>query len=378
MITTMSIRPNFSTPEGSRSSSSTFFYDGYGWSCPHCTNTPYHLRAPGSFYSRGPPSTEFMEEHLSICAEAATASHQTWGHDRPLPPSYHSAYQQPYSSHPKPYYNPGTAPTPPEPQWHTGSYPNNEHHYYPPPYRHPDNMYPNNHPSAEAQRHFYSYSPSVHEETPRYRAIGPSDACYQEAITILSRFDEVLDNTNEVKLVLPEDKRHLTDYFYYINKQLKICRFTEDDRKTRGGKRDTIAVGFAGLECRHCAEGCASSRKFFWSDVDRLANSFSEIPGHILKCRKCPKNIKEALADLKKYHPEQMARLPRGSQKDFLRNMWERLHNPNFQEPLEENILSPAGVNELGSKHENRQSKNSSLNTSFAAQLEAETNASES
>jgi len=128
-------------------------------------------------------------------------------------------------------------------------------------------------------------------------------------------------------LVLKEDKSLLTDYFYYLIQQLKLCRFSESDRKTRGGKRENVKLGFGGLECRHCAiSNPGSSRKFFWSNVDRLANSFAEIPSHVLKCRNCDQAVKTALLVLKSKHPEQMAKLPRGSQKVFFRRMWRRVH----------------------------------------------------
>lgn len=132
------------------------------------------------------------------------------------------------------------------------------------------------------------------------------------------------------RLVLEEDKLLLTDYFFYLMKQLRLCRFSEADRKTRGGKREKIKLGYGGLQCVHCAD-VPNSRKFFWSNVDRLANSFAEIPGHVLKCRRCPQQTKEALMQLKQFHPEQMARLPRGSQKVFFRRMWRRLHDEDTQ-----------------------------------------------
>ena len=45
------------------------------------------------------------------------------------------------------------------------------------------------------------------------------------------------------QLVLEEDRLLLMDYLYYLMKQLKICRFSEADCKTRGGKRENIVVG---------------------------------------------------------------------------------------------------------------------------------------
>lgn len=166
-------------------------------------------------------------------------------------------------------------------------------------------------------------TPSRHETT---------DKSIREAIEVLVASERQHFNAggrSEVEngqLVLEEDRGLLTDYFFHLMKQLKLCRFSEADRKTRGGKRENIAVGYGGLQCVHCADA-PNSRKFFWSNVDRLANSFAEIPGHVLKCRRCPNSLKSALLELKRRHPEQMARLARGSQKVFFRRMWRRLHD---------------------------------------------------
>ncbi|KAL7553142.1 hypothetical protein ACHAWF_017615 [Thalassiosira exigua] len=127
-------------------------------------------------------------------------------------------------------------------------------------------------------------------------------------------------------LVERADADLLTDYLYHMMRQLVVCRFSERDRKTRGGKREGIALGYGGLQCLHCLER-PSARKFFWSSVDRLSNSFAEIPGHVLKCRHCPADVRDALLALKGRHPDQMQMLPRGSQKVFFRRMWRRLHD---------------------------------------------------
>ena len=127
-------------------------------------------------------------------------------------------------------------------------------------------------------------------------------------------------------LVEPSDADLLTDYFFHMLQQLVVCRFSEKDRKTRGGKRENINIGYGGLQCIHCIEAL-SARKFFWSTVDRLANSFAEIPSHILKCKHCPSDVKDALLALKGRHHDQMQLLPRGSQKVFFRRMWRRLHD---------------------------------------------------
>ena len=129
-------------------------------------------------------------------------------------------------------------------------------------------------------------------------------------------------------LVLPDDRLLLTKYFFYLMKQLRPVRFSESDRRTRGGKREKVKIGYGGLQCVHCVD-IPQARKFFWSNVDRLANSFAEIPAHIFRCKRCPEATKNALKLLKQRHPDQMSRLPRGSQKIFFRRMWRRLHEPD-------------------------------------------------
>jgi len=157
------------------------------------------------------------------------------------------------------------------------------------------------------------------------------------AMNFLGQFDKeyyyARDPANAAipKLVSDRDHLLLTDYYFYLMKQLRPCRFTENDRKTRGGKREKIKIGYGGLQCIHCTE-LPMPRKFFWGSVDRLANSFAEIPGHVLKCRICPQKNKDALMRLKQGHPVQMSMLPRGSQKIFFRRMWSRLHDGDPQD----------------------------------------------
>ncbi|KAL3794176.1 hypothetical protein HJC23_012883 [Cyclotella cryptica] len=158
------------------------------------------------------------------------------------------------------------------------------------------------------------------------------DDTYTKAMEHLDRVEEQMPDLTEPdsdvgsSLVEKSDSDLITDYFYHIMKQLVVCRFAEKDRKTRGGKRENVNIGYGGLQCRHCINA-PSSRKFFWSNVDRLANSFAEIPTHVLKCKSTPEDIKDSLLVLKGRHPEQMQLLARGSQKVFFRRMWRRLHD---------------------------------------------------
>lgn len=162
--------------------------------------------------------------------------------------------------------------------------------------------------------------------------IPSNDEKYNEALVLLRlKADEIpkaAQSTSDIgtSLVEADDAELLTDYFYYMMMQLVVTRFSDKDRKTRGGKRDNVAMGYGGLQCIHCSRN-DYSRKFYWSTVDRLANSFAEIPAHILKCKSCPQEVRNALLVLKDRHSLQMSNRPRGSQKVFFRRVWRRLHS---------------------------------------------------
>jgi hypothetical protein len=164
---------------------------------------------------------------------------------------------------------------------------------------------------------------------PIHKGIKSNEYSYATALALLRKKAEetpkLTSSRDDVTLIEETDSKLLTDYFYFIILQLAVCRFTEKDRKTRGGKRQDVAVGYGGLQCIHCASA-PYSRKFFWANVDRLANSFAGIPEHVLTCKMCPEEITNALLVLKGRHNSQMALLPRGAQKQFFRRMWKRIH----------------------------------------------------
>jgi hypothetical protein len=185
-------------------------------------------------------------------------------------------------------------------------------------------------------------TPMQREPPPPHRTSSVDEVALVRAIEHLESLDErhytaaggnILQEDD--RLIVEEDRLLLTDYFYYLMKQLRPVRFSEADRRTRGGKREKVKVGYGGLQCIHCID-VPNSRKFFWSNVDRLANSFAEIPTHVLKCRRCPQSTKDALIVLKNRHAEQMSRLSRGSQKVFFRRMWRRLHQDDPTETTDE------------------------------------------
>ena len=309
------------------------------WSCKYCSFTPPQFRDHGATWSGSdPPPGPFINQHLQVCRpyNHAAMAPPPGMYQRQPPPGYGFATPPPpsYSGQPIPHFYSNIPP---------GVDPN--YPYVPPP------------PSGEP---YPGMAPRRSEASPRSRDRrgGPGhplppnrghrsdsgDSAARQAINYLVAAEEDMYRLNPStagaeQLVLDEDKMLLTDYFFHLMRQLRVCRFAESDRKTRGGKRENIAVGYGGLQCIHCADA-PNARKFFWSNVDRLANSFAEIPAHILKCRRCPQQTKTAILDLKAKHPEQMAKLPRGSQKVFFRRMWRRLHE---SDPPKSEESSPEG-----------------------------------
>ncbi|KAL3938559.1 MAG: hypothetical protein SGBAC_006560 [Bacillariaceae sp.] len=301
------------------------------WHCKYCCHAPPQYRDPQAIWnspSGSPPPGNFIDEHLSMCR----FYHQSMSSQQ----MYQGASYAPSMfgpQHAASMYGP-----PPGP-WE-GQYPSQPGFSYPgmPDGRYPEEAYADQRGGPPVQRPNHLGPPSSASGPPR-SANAPPPIPRQEnsADTIRHCVNHLLmkeqeyyardpENSKIPRLVLEDDRLLLTDYFFHLMKQLRLCRFSESDRKTRGGKREKIKIGYGGLQCVHCAD-VPNSRKFFWSNVDRLANSFAEIPGHVLKCRRCPQQTKEALMNLKAFHPEQMARLPRGSQKVFFRRMWRRLHD---------------------------------------------------
>jgi len=370
--------------DGFLTTSFPFYQIGDGtWHCKYCSYLPYDLRDPKSIWSSPqgiPPPNTFVDQHLSSCR---SYQHQSLSSMPPgrgiIPPEQSSfgfarSYANP--SHVQ-HGMPGQLPYPPGS--HTtalggmGSHipfsqagllpPYQDHNYrygqHPPPLAggivHPNSMDTSAggrsggrfHPplgQGDSRGGYLERGGALRPSMQQADARGPSYALgsgdtsnsMEDAMAFLENFDETYYSRDPEaaaipKLVLDEDHLLLTDHFFWLMKQLRLVRFTESDRKTRGGKREKIKVGYGGLQCIHCAN-LPMSRKFFWSNVDRLANSFAEIPGHVLKCRRCPQANKDALMRLKKGHPDQMSKLPRGSQKIFFRRMWNRLHQGDPQD----------------------------------------------
>ncbi len=131
---------------------------------------------------------------------------------------------------------------------------------------------------------------------------------------------------NSAPLVNSEDEKVATQFSFYLLGQMQMCVFTEADRL---GKRKGLPPGFPGLACRHCFGGYGSGR-FFPSSIKTLSDTSKTLNvlfNHMMRCRKCPPEVRETLEKLRKVHDEQRAKMKFGSQKAFFARIWDRLHD---------------------------------------------------
>ena len=126
-------------------------------------------------------------------------------------------------------------------------------------------------------------------------------------------------------IVREDDKDLVTEYLYLLMDQMQTCRFVEADRIGGRSKIKDNEVGFPGMECKHC-QGRAGFGRYFPTSVAALslANSDRNVYNHLLKCRRCPENIKVDLTALQKNQSQ--AKNRRGLRKLFFARLWKRIH----------------------------------------------------
>jgi hypothetical protein len=124
-------------------------------------------------------------------------------------------------------------------------------------------------------------------------------------------------------IVVPDDYLMVPPYVYFLMTQVEACHFTEADRFVARSKGP---VGYPGFQCKHC-NGHAGLGKYFPVTSKSLStNSTSQnIHAHLLKCRKCPPELKRKLVELKE-EKSKAPRLEPGWRKVFFDKVWSRLH----------------------------------------------------
>jgi hypothetical protein len=153
--------------------------------------------------------------------------------------------------------------------------------------------------------------------------VGVNDAATEQQNTSIPETEQSL--AQSAPLVTPEDEPYATGFSFHLLSQMQPCVFTEADRL---GKRKGLPPGFPGLACRHCFGGYGSGR-FFPSSIKTLSDTsktLNVLHNHMMRCRKCPPEVRDTLDKLRKLHDEQRAKMKFGSQKAFFARIWDRLH----------------------------------------------------
>ena len=134
-------------------------------------------------------------------------------------------------------------------------------------------------------------------------------------------------NKKSITLVDKSDNSIITDFLYVLVSQMEGCHFTEDDRSGGRSKVKTNKNGFPGLQCKHCC-GKAGYGRYFPASISclNLANSDRNMYNHLMKCRRCPSQIKDELMRLCISKREGGQKMERGGRKVFFKRVWERLH----------------------------------------------------
>jgi hypothetical protein len=133
-------------------------------------------------------------------------------------------------------------------------------------------------------------------------------------------------SSHSKELIEPDDKPYATQFSYELLNQMQPCVFTEADRL---GKRKGLPAGFAGLACKHCFGGYGSGR-FFPSSIKTLSDTsktLNVLHNHMMKCRKCPPEVREKLEMYRVHHDNERSKMKFGSQKAFFARIWNRLHD---------------------------------------------------
>ncbi len=146
------------------------------------------------------------------------------------------------------------------------------------------------------------------------------------------------NTSSSCPIVLPQEKHLVTEYLFALMTQMETCYFSEEDRIGGRSKVKTCRIGFPGMQCKHCM-GKAGFGRYFPASLQALAlaNSDRNIHNHLIKCRKCPQEIRDQLDELSRHHGSNsnnnntmiVFKNKRGSRKTFFEQIWKRMHNPH-------------------------------------------------
>lgn len=145
---------------------------------------------------------------------------------------------------------------------------------------------------------------------------------------------------NVIRIVLHADRALATEFSFSVLSEAESCTFEAVDRT---GKRRGLSLGFQGLACRHCQGLGKIGGRLFPSTIKTMSDTNKTLLAmynHLIKCRKCPGETKEALLSLRGGHEEERKLKKYGSQKALFSMIWKRLHGENPPQQMMERRFS--------------------------------------
>eukprot|EP00979_Chaetoceros_neogracilis_P017765 scaffold10270_cov417-Chaetoceros_neogracile.AAC.19 len=109
----------------------------------------------------------------------------------------------------------------------------------------------------------------------------------------------------------------------------------ESENEPKDKKNPNI---FHTLVCKHCRNEDMQVT-FLPESAEDLSASFSDIPAHLMSCSKCPQSVKTKLETLKAFRPIQEAMLKRGTQKELMSTVWNRVESHSESKEDDGNAL---------------------------------------
>jgi hypothetical protein len=133
---------------------------------------------------------------------------------------------------------------------------------------------------------------------------------------------------NDLLLIGENDRLEISEYLFLLLSQMEACSFSEEDRSGSRSKVKDIAVGYPGIQCKHC-HGKSGVGRYFPISLETLtlANSDRNIHNHLQKCRRCPVEVKENLDKLRLDVQNNPCKIKRGARKAFFSKLWYKLHS---------------------------------------------------
>ena len=226
-----------------------------------CCSVPYPYRGHGSVWNapnQAPPTKEFVDQHMKLCRGGAPLQSQR-GTMR-APPSPHTPQMPPLpgcTADVPPHG--GAAISTPQPHFRVSPHILRSPYMSPLGSLHPYKPKPSGRPlpaqppagrppivpiaataGKKTQRRGARAPPPTQKELPLPPGVDGtgSDASIQAAINYLVQQGSTLrlppPKDPQIELVSSEDRLLLTDYLIHVIRQLRLVRFSEADRKTRG------------------------------------------------------------------------------------------------------------------------------------------------